>query len=247
MESGPLVEECNETDGGLVQFLCRYRPFTDEFNSSERILSENLWWFASRTGFDDTLDCVLGGTKLTSRGIEQIVRESGGTDLDVRKALNDSSLSKRVPNAVQRNSIDTVGILCLSELLDDPKLWRDYARRGHGISLCLEKEKLDGCKYKPQVVQYLDTTRHIWNPDAEDQLAETSASVLRKSSKWEYQREWRIFWSGGVGYHQMPTDSLRAVILGARLSEAKRRRIVRWTQSGPWNPMPAIIPSRCPR
>ncbi len=246
MQLGPLTEDSNAVDRGFANCLCRYRSFTDEFNSSERILSENLWWFAPRTGFDDTLDCVLGGAKLTAKGIEQIVRESGGTDLDVRKAVNDSSLSKRVPTSVQRNSIDTFGILCLSELLDDPKLWHDYAHSGHGIALCLAKEKLDGRKFKPQVVQYSDTPRHIWDPEAKDQLAEITASVLLKSSKWEYQREWRIFWPG-VGYRQMPTDSLVAVVLGARLSEAKRRRIVRWTESGPWNPMPTIIPSRCSR
>src|ERR1039458_3444926 len=246
MQPEQSIEETGATD--TVYFLYRYRPFRDEFDSLQRMLSENLWWFGPRTGFDDELDCVLGGTRLTPEGIERTVRESGGTDLDVRKALNDSSLLARIPRSVQKKSIDTIGILCFSELMDHPRLWREYADSGHGACLCLVTEKLllasdERSNYKPHAVRYFDAPPHIWNPEAEDGLAEVSSVLLRKNKKWEYQREWRIMRSG-VGHHPMPTDSLRAVILGSRLSEAKRRRIARWVNSGPWNPMPTIITDR---
>jgi len=244
------MEEESTTGQNTVYFLYRYQRFSDEFHSLQRMLSENLWWFGSRTGFDDKLfDCVLGGATLTLAGIERTVRESGGTELAIRNALNDSSLPVRIPRSVQKNSIDTIGILCLSELPDHPQLWREYADRGHGTCLCLATEKLlaslEYSYYKPHPVQYFDAPPHIWNPQAGDQLAEASEILLRKNQRWEYQREWRIMRSR-VGSYRMPTDSLRAVILGSRLSEAKRRRIARWVHSGPWNPMPTIIPSRCP-
>ena len=249
MQTGPPIEE--KSARGTVYFLYRYRPFRDDFDSLRRILSENLWWFGSRTGFDDELDSVLGGIKLTRADIERKVRESGGTESDLRKALNDSTLAIRVPRSVQKQSIDSIGILCLSELPDHPRLWSEYADSGHGACLCLDVGRLLASKeysfYKPQEVHYLDAPPHIWNPEAEDQLAETAATLLRKKRRWEYQREFRILRLDGVGHHRMPTDSLRAVILGARLSEAERRIIARWVKSGPWNPMPTIIPSQWPR
>ncbi len=245
MEPGPRTEERSATD--QIYFLYRYRRFSDEFDSLRRMLSENLWWFGSRTGFDDELDCVLGGITLTRADIERKVRRSGGTESDLREALNDPTLATRVPKSVQKQVIDSIGILCLSELPDHPKLWREYADRGHGACLCLDAARLLASKQYPQEVEYLDAPLHIWNPEAEDQLAETAATLLRKKRRWEYQREFRILRPDGVGPHRMPTDSLRAVILGARLSEAERRIIARWVKSGPWNPMPTIIPSQWPR
>jgi len=58
MQPGQSIEETSSKD--MVYFLYRYRPFRDDFDSLRRILSENLWWFGSRTGFDDELDSVLG-------------------------------------------------------------------------------------------------------------------------------------------------------------------------------------------
>src|SRR5713101_7917529 len=186
MQTGPPIEE--KSARGTVYFLYRYRPFRDDFDSLRRILSENLWWFGSRTGFDDELDSVLGGIKLTRADIERKVRESGGTESDLRKALNDSTLAIRVPRSVQKQSIDSIGILCLSELPDHPRLWREYANRGQGACLCLDVERLLASEeysyYKPHEVHYLDAPPHIWNPEAEDQLAETAATLLRKKKKW---------------------------------------------------------------
>ncbi len=251
MQPGPPIEERSATGQSTVYSLYRYRRFSDEFDSLHRILSENLWWFGSRTGFKDKLDCVLRDVMLTPAAIKRKVRESGGTESDLRDALNDHALSTRVPKSVQKQVIDSIGILCLSEFRDDPKLWREYASRGHGACLCLDAEILLASKeysdYKPQEVHYLDAPPHIWNPEAEDQLAETAATLLRKKRRWEYEGEFRILRPDGVGNHRMPTDSLQAVILGSRLTEAERRRIAWWVKSGPWNPMPTIIPSRCPR
>jgi hypothetical protein len=247
MQAKQSIEETGATD--TVYFLYRYRPFRDEFDSLHQMLSKNLWWFGSRTGFNDGHDSVLGGIILTRGGLEETLRKNGRTDLDIHRAVNDSSLRTRIPKAVQENSINTIGILCLSESRDDPRLWREYADRGYGACLCLSIERLLASReysdYKPQMMTYFDAPPHVWNPEAQDQLAEARAVLLRKDQRWAYEQEWRIL-RHGVGGHRMPTDSLRAVILGSRLSEAKRRRIEGWVNDGPWNPMPTIIRSRCP-
>src|ERR1700719_943718 len=108
MQPGPPIEERSATGQSTVHFLYRYRRFSDEFDSLHRMLSENLWWFGSRTGFDDERDCVLGNIMLTPTDIERKVRESGGTESDLRKALNDSTLRTRAPKLVQKLSIDSI-------------------------------------------------------------------------------------------------------------------------------------------
>ena len=247
------LEHGNSVELSPVYVLYRYRAFRDRDgrHSLRQILTENLWWFGSRTGFDDKRDSVLRRTRLTPKNLRRTICESGGTERDIRTTLNDATTVTRVTKAVQEKSIDTIGILCLSEFADHPRLWKDYADGGHGACLCLDTHRLsvqdDYRLYYPQEMQYSDAPKRCWNPETEDQLAEARAVLLCKDKKWEYQKEWRILWADGVGYHRIPVDALRAVILGSKLSKAKRRRVIRWAERGPWNPTPTIIESCCSR
>ncbi len=225
-----------------VPYLYRYRAFRDENDSLRQILTENKWWFGSRKGFDDKRDSLLGGAVLSPEHLQRSIRESGGSELDVRKAIKDPTTAARIARAVQERVIDSIGILCLSEIADHPRLWKEYANRGYGACLCLDVQKMIAADrlHIPQSMKYLNAPQHCWNPEGADQLAETSATLLRKDERWAYQKEWRILWADGVGLHNLPIDALKAVILGPRLSVAKRRRIVGWAKSGPWNPAPEI-------
>jgi Protein of unknown function (DUF2971) len=243
----PIRQE-NGVEPKKLEFLYRYRQLTDEFDSLRVILSENRWWFGSRTGFDDKLDCLLKDTKLTKSDIERRVRGGGGTKADLYKGLNDPALSHRVSSAIQEKVIDKIGILCFSDRADSPELWDEYANGGYGACLCLSAERLlyskEHLAFLPAKVLYRKGPPHIWNPTMEDQSSETEATLLRKNTEWQYQREWRILWPDGVGDHPMPTDSLRTVILGSKLSETEKREVANWIRRGPWNPMPTITLSR---
>jgi hypothetical protein len=99
-----------KADRDTVYFLYRYRAFTDENHSLRQILSENRWWFASRKGFDDKSDCVLGGAVLTPEHLQRRIRESGGSERDIEDPRSDPTTDVRVTTAVQEGAIDKIGI-----------------------------------------------------------------------------------------------------------------------------------------
>jgi hypothetical protein len=143
-----------------------------------------------------------------------------------------------------QNYINNVGILCFSEIGNLPALWKDYADDGRGVCLWLETLKIvnhERCRDRgPFEVIYSDATKRPWDPRGEDQLAQTESHLLRKATRWQYQKEWRFIMHDEarktVGYHSMPIDSLRAVILGYKLTLGECQEIRKWIVGGPFRP-----------
>ena len=166
---------------------------------------------------------------------------------------NPSESAKSLTVRVQAY-IKSVGILCLSELSNHPKLWRIYASDGIGVCLGLETLKISFAKHyqdrPPMEVSYSDEPKRPWDPrgDQAFQIAQTEDHLLRKAEYWRYQREWRIFMHNDakrtVGHHPMPHGSLPLIILGWRLSARQCRTIIEWTKMGPFRPQFIQLRSR---
>lgn len=238
----------------IPRFLYRYRAFRDEYDSLRRILRENRWYFGSRVNFDDQDDCIVTGVKIDRDYLESLVRARTGTmspeQLNrIKQFVADPEGAKRVVAELQ-GYVDNVGILCLSELDDDSAMWCAYADNGRGVCLQLDMTKLIKSEHYllrgPFEVMYRDGPKSVWDPvaDSETQQAQTDDHLLRKSSKWAYQKEWRFIMHRAaertVGEHPMPVDALSGVILGRQLTESECRTVSGWIQSGPWNPTPML-------
>ncbi len=163
---------------------------------------------------------------------------------EIERFLANPRAEEQTLEAVQ-GFVNRVGILCLSELHDRPELWRIYADNGRGVCLWLETLNIATSTHYiergPFEVVYSDNPKHPWDPrgDKRYQNAQTEDHLLRKGTIWAYQKEWRFFMYGRadestVGFHAIPPDALRAVILGLRLSEAEREEIRSWIKAGPF-------------
>jgi hypothetical protein len=239
----------------LPQFLYRYRAIQDGYDSLRKILAENRWYFGSRVNFDDQEDCVVPGITIDRDYLEGFTLNARGAlslaDLNrIEQFVADPEAEKRVVAEMQ-GYVDNVGILCLTELDDDPELWQRYADEGRGVCLQLDMTKLIQSEHYllsrgPFEVIYRDGPRTVWDPhaDKDSQQAQTEDFLFRKSTKWKTQKEWRFIMHQGadktVGEHAMPTDVLSAVILGRRLSESECREVSQWILSGPWKPTPTL-------
>jgi len=234
----------------VPRFLFRYRPFRDEHDSLRKILVNNEWYFGSRQDFDDQADCKLTGVLLDRDHIRNLMVKAFGPltpnrENQVEQYLADPDGERRTIADVQKY-INDVGILCLSELCDDPELWRIYANNGKGVCLCLETLKIaydEHYLYRgPWQVTYSDSPKQPWDPrgDRDYQLAQTEDHLLRKSSRWGYQKEWRFFMHQGtertVGYHPMPQSALRGIICGPRMTATDRQQLRKWMMAGPFRP-----------
>jgi hypothetical protein len=238
----------NKAEDTVPEYLFRYRAFDDPNDSVRRILLNNEWYFGSRLKFNDQSDCVLPGILLDRNYMRSLMAKRDGKltkarEEEIDRFLADPSAERRTVDEVQ-GYVNSVGILCLSERHDDPELWKEYADNGRGVCLRLETLEIvsdaDYTERGPFEVLYSDEERHPWDPrgDQSYQLAQTEDHLLRKKTKWAYEKEWRFIMHRGsessVGDHPMPPAALREVILGPRLTEAEREQVRSWIKGGPF-------------
>ena len=162
---------------------------------------------------------------------------------EIERFLADPSAERRTVEEVQ-GYVNRVGILCLSELHEDPELWKEYADNGRGVCLRLETLEIvsaeDYAERGPFEVIYSDDPKHSWDPrgDKSYQVAQAEDHLMRKSTKWAHEKEWRFIMHRGrestVGDHPIPPAAVREVILGPRLTEAEREEVRTWVRSGPF-------------
>ena len=119
----------------VQKYLFRYRAYGDAYDSLRRILQNNEWYFGSRKNFNDTPG--LSRTRSNNRscpppshdGEEGRRQTEQSAQVGNRTVPFGSAAEQRTLTAVQQY-VDSVGILCLSELPDHPKLWGSMPTTG---------------------------------------------------------------------------------------------------------------------
>jgi Protein of unknown function (DUF2971) len=240
-----------ESKPTVPQYLYRYRALRDPFDSLEKILRHDLWYCGSRKDFDDDEDVVLRGVVLLRDHLRSLAIERNGSLTDevetqIEQYLRDPQSERRTTEAIQKD-LDEVGILCLSEEPYNRELWKRYADDGKGVCLMLESLEIfpatsSGPIYGPFEVRYSDVDKKPYDPRL-DRIAQADDTLLRKSKKWSYQKEWRfIRYRRGnhstVGYCYLPRQALVGLIFGWKLSADERAMIRQWVNAGPFRPQP---------
>lgn len=122
----------------------------------------------------------------------------------------------------------SMGIFCLSEVNDDILMWSHYANGHTGV--CLEystsNSKLFGCEITK--IEYAEDYPFFSNRD-EINMEWTKKFISTKSKRWEYEKEWRIFYKEH-GLQQASNEELTGVILGAAISKEHLNKVVTWTK-----------------
>jgi hypothetical protein len=189
----------------------------EQFSFLRDLLVENKWFFSSRVHFDDQTDMILPTINFP------------GVDLG----------TLRIAEEDLQSLWNRMGVLCFSPVLDDPRMWRQYADDGKGICLRVSCGTL-GYAYRsgtvlnvPLPVEYSDDPKLPWNVlDDEREMEEVvAASLLRKSTNWVYQREWRIVRNTG-GYGALPQNALCGLIFGWDVPPQVRKQIGSWITLG---------------
>ena len=225
--------------------LFRYRSLRDAAAKyTKRIICGNELFFANPLTFNDPFDCrpvfaikaanssiksyYASVLKRQAPHLNRVARRTEAKRVAVDK---DRNLTNPKNLAEFRASYDKtitsrIGMLCLSELADDPLMWSHYSDAHRGV--CLAFDWRDPFFAKAQPVQY-QVSRPTINPvfHSNDEMLEHA--LLTKSSQWNYEREWRIVhYRAGAGSYPFPPEALVGVILGAQISAADRELVKEW-------------------
>jgi hypothetical protein len=132
--------------------------------------------------------------------------------------------------AEMQSDIDGRGVLCLTEVPDDPLMWAHYGSGHRGICL---KFRHAGNRFfgRAQRVRYSDEPRTIDPFDGSLVGLQIASLLVTKTTAWAYEKEWRIVdHRVGPGVQVFSPYLLCAVILGMRTEESDREQICQWTR-----------------
>jgi hypothetical protein len=161
-----------------------------------------------------------------------------------------STLKRLMPDLHARFNTEMekrVGILCLTEVPDDILMWAHYACSHEGYVIEFDPE----ASFFHQQRSAQDEFRHLRpvnysniRPLLTFDNADFKA-LLTKSEHWAYEREWRIMVDLSdastvltvheKNYHlfAFPPCSIKSVILGSRMHQAKRDRVLSLISASP--------------
>ena len=225
---------------GMPRSLYKYRtvPKPEETlgrRHLEDLLLDNRLWLGTVFGFNDPFegqaDYVVHerGTDLR-HALERKYRELGFTSQGAREMVNtedvaDPTRIERKARAGNRTVLQSIGICALGTNPSSPLMWAHYAHNHTGICVQL-RPVMDLWALLAHPVEYSDTY-----PVLDDILQPTESRntlpIMRKSSDWAYEEEWRIVGQDQPNTHRsFAPAALGAVILGMRISEADKAYVL---------------------
>lgn len=149
-------------------------------------------------------------------------------------------LMPKFQEVMARKFEDLVGILCLSEVADSLLMWAHYADSHRGFLIEFDERSL----FFDRRVNPDDELRHLRKVTYNSQrpaltLADVKdfSSFMTKGVDWEYEAEWRMIVTldsasktvgegvNAVHLFEFPAEALTSVVLGCRMTEAKKTEI----------------------
>lgn len=224
----------------VVKYIYKYQTL----KQAKRIIFKNELFFASPDQFNDPFDCSTAFSVADCdeddfiRHCEKMVSRAEKDGLNLPKSfmyngrLADRELQKEMihdfENAL-RSVNSKLGVLCLSEVPDDILMWSHYSNSHQGVVLEFNKEGLEAHYGYCERVDYKDRMVTLKEYNEINSLSESARLfLLRKSTHWKYEREWRVIRTRSNIYEKFPLDILKGIILGCQMSETDKIVIQKW-------------------
>ncbi len=131
-----------------------------------------------------------------------------------------------------------IRMFCLSAVNADILMWSHYAQNHHGICLGFDIgsnpffEKTTRVRYAnkyPRVDYYRVSDQKYYE-----------YSLLTKSDRWKYEKEWRFLWTNAAGLkdpvHHFDALFLKTVIFGCQTTDSDKDLIMEWLSAGGLRP-----------
>lgn len=210
--------------------LYKYQSFTTQSLAN---LKNREVWFSRPAAFNDPFDCAVrvDRRELEDADFERVfsyykeelpAEEQSSFEMEFR---SDGELSEEFRNQVRnglqgafearvRVNLQSRGVACFSERVDDILLWAHYANGQRGF--CLEFDTSYEPFPKALAVQYSKAVPIV---DPVEELVEGDGSslltmVLAKADVWAYEREWRVLHIEADHAYTYPWQALTGIYFG---------------------------------
>ena len=238
-------------DNDVIE-LYKYRDLNESnLNFVERIFTHRELYFSTPFDFNDPFECnPCFSFEATKKERQAYLSDRLPTymphlnrqqcRIEIKKILKEKRLERptltKILEKAQRDTIILkMGVFCLSEIPDHILMWSHYGGSHSGI--CIE---FDATKNIPffglaQQVHY-QSKYPVINiiKDSNDDLLRKA--ILTKSEHWSYEKEWKIAWyDQPPGVYTFPQGFIKGVVLGAKISEENKKKVISWVTSSDKN------------
>lgn len=217
--------------------LYRYRSLAGEFGRStaEDIIVHSRMFWSSPAEFNDPMDCRPNFIFGRSRR-DQIawMRDSTKRQFPDARRNQRRGMRKKLmagdPRRYRQAAIDGFSlwmresaVCCFSTVSDSLLMWSHYADQHRGVVFVFE-ELFEPQPFFAFPVVYSDKRPPVdittFGNDGRNAIQD---AVLTKASAWSYEAEKRMFeYRSAPGHRRFPSQALRGVIFGARISNDDR-------------------------
>ncbi len=229
-----LYKYCDTKGFGiLLKSRFRLRKF-DDFNDPFELL------------FGIDVDCGLSNIKREYKENSNIINDwirrldnqgikySKNSEEDILDKFNKLNISDflKIPDILKEHWKETIGIVCLSESMDNIQMWAHYTENHTGIVVGIEesefvkdKESIIRVCYRDKMVLLPIT---IYKEDFDQNILNLREVLSRKETMWSYEKEIRLYVNldekdiDGHYYIDIPASSIKETYLGLRSPEDTR-------------------------
>lgn len=237
----------------------------DKIDRFFKLLNENKLYFSSPMFFNDPYDSKANFADCSEQDIMDALqmrykkKHTSATHEDCHDFVQYARKSKpemfdgmqiraEEQESIER-SLDTNGIVCLSETNDDILMWSHYADAHKGLCLVFAKEIIANDKrFMFRKVNYPEDNSLISCKRFYEMYLEKGDEIyellfLTKSLHWKYEKEWRILVSAKYIENNTEDENdnrfficnnmLTGIIFGWKLSPALKQTITKLVQNRP--------------
>lgn len=203
--------------------LYKYQQLTA--HSLASLLNETVW-LSKPTSFNDPFDCAITLSKdKLKESMDHAVSEIARMHhISKEQIANHDKLTPQDENSYEwlrtslKNTMQEVGVLCLSRTPSEILMWSHYADNHKGF--CVEYDCTEGTLLKKlaQPVRYSDSipALSLANLPSGAENNFLDACIYTKAKQWEYEQEWRVIMHEGGRVFNAPSATT-SIIFGARM------------------------------
>lgn len=215
----------------IPRVLYKYRSLRrkKDRDYTRQLIIDRQLYFACVDDFNDPFDCQAD---LVVRRGTQAEWKNIGFPRRPRRELREKYKAGSGSRLVRRMA-RKLGIFCSTP---DPRsipMWSYYTNGHKGICLGFRTTRASGSPlWNSQQVEYSDeypTYDPLLDVD-ERRGAEGVSNILRKSTAWQHESEWRAFDTDGPGVYEYRPNVLKEIVLGCRITARHRDEILGWVE-----------------
>lgn len=216
----------------------------DKWNVVRGLLVDGAMWMAAPSTFTDPMDSHIH-FEFTSKGaverrreLEAYLRKAGNLTtaqfrkwvvaqkVDITGMVADPTKLDAFFQRVVNLHKEASGVCSFCETVRQSSVWDGYADGHRGIALQFEPSR-NPAAFLGYPVRYSDDPPVIKDWMTKRDTTKLLATLLRKSTDYDHEREYRVFDPERANYARpYRPEALRGVIFGMRCEDAHRQRVL---------------------